>query len=145
MATLILKPLQDAIDAGDTIRAVIRNTVMNQDGKTNGITLPSKDAQEELIRSVYKAAGLDPLDTSYVEAHRTGTKVADPIEAEATGRPSPLIIGSVKTNVGHLEAASGLAGVIETTHVLETGFIPPNIKFEKPNENIPLTDWKLKV
>ena len=151
VATLILKPLQNAIDAGDTIRAVIRNTGMNQDGKTNGITLPSKDAQEDLIRSVYEAAGLDPLDTSYVEAHGTGTKVGDPIEAEAiscamaTGRPSPLIIGSVKTNIGHLEAASGLAGVIKTTRILETGLIPPNINFEKPNENIPLTDWKLKV
>ena len=151
VATLILKPLQDAIDAGDTIRAVIRNTGMNQDGKTNGITLPSKDAQEGLIRSVYEAAGLDPLDTSYVEAHGTGTKVGDPIEAEAiscamaTKRASPLILGSVKTNIGHLEAASGLAGVIKTTRILETGLIPPNINFEKPNENIPLTDWKLKV
>ena len=93
---------------------------MNQDGKTNGITLPSKDAQEGLIRSAYEAAGLDPLETNYVEAHGTGTKVGDPIEAEAisyalaTGRSSPLIIGSVKTNIGYLEAASGLAGVIKT-------------------------------
>ena len=151
VAALILKPLQDAIDAGDTIRAIVRNTGMNQDGKTNGITLPSKDAQEGLIRSVYKAADLDPSDTLYVEAHGTGTKVGDPIEAEAiscamaTGRSSPLMIGSVKTNIGHLEAASGLAGVIKTTRILETGLIPPNINFEKPNESIPLTDWKLKV
>ena len=151
VASLILKPLQDAVDAGDTIRAIIRNTGINQDGKTNGITLPSKDAQESLIRTVYTAAGLDPLYTSYVEAHGTGTKVGDPIEAEAiscamtTGRCSPLIIGSVKTNIGHLEAASGLAGIIKTVRILETGLIPPNINFEKPNEDIPLTDWQIKV
>ena len=151
VASLILKPLQDAIDAGDTIRAVVRGTGMNQDGKTNGIALPSKDAQEGLIRSVYEAAGLDPLDTLYVEAHGTGTKVGDPIEAEAisramvTGRSFPLIVGSVKTNIGHLEAASGVAGLIKTVRVLETGLVPPNINFEKPNENIPTTDWKIKV
>ena len=151
VATLILKPLQDAIDAGDTIRAVIRNTGMNQDGKTNGITLPSKKAQESLIRSVYATAGLDPLDTFYVEAHGTGTKVGDPIEAEAIssamtiGRGLPLLIGSVKTNIGHLEATSGLAGIIKTVRILETGLIPPNINFEKPNEDIPLTDWRIKV
>ena len=151
VATLILKPLQDAIDAGDTILAVVRNTGINQDWKTNGITLPSKDAQEGLIRSVYEAAGLDPFDTLYVEAHGTGTKGGDPIEAEAiscamaTRRSSPLIVGSIKTNIGHLEAASGLASIIKATRVLETGLIPPNINFEKPNEDIPLTDWNLKV
>lgn len=151
VASLIMKPLQDAIDAGDTIRAIVRNTGVNSDGRTNGITLPNKDAQESLIRSTYAAAGLDPRETAYVEAHGTGTKVGDPIEAEAisraiaTGRSSPLIVGSVKTNIGHLEAASGLAGVIKTTRILETGLIPPNINFEKPNENIPLKDWKLKV
>ena len=151
VATLVLKPLQDALEAGDTVRAVIRATGMNQDGKTNGITLPSKDAQEDLIRSTYEAAGLDPSETAYVEAHGTGTKVGDPVEAEAiscaiaTRRSSPLIVGSVKTNIGHLEAASGLAGVIKTACVLETGLIPPNLNFEKPNENIPLSKWNLRV
>ena len=147
VATLILKSLQDAIDAGDTIRAVICNTEINQDGKTNGITLSSKNAQKSLIRSVYTAAGLDPLNTSYVEAYGTGTKVGDPIEADSilcamtTGRCSPLIIGFVKINIGHLEAVSGLAGVIKTVRILETGLIPSNLNFEKPNEDIPLTDW----
>lgn len=118
VASLILKPLQDAIDAGDTIRAIIRHTGMNQDGKTNGITLPSRELQESLIGSVSTDADLNPLDTHYVEAHGTGTKVGDPTEAEAISRAlamrrsSPLIVGSVKTNIGHLEAASGLAGVI---------------------------------
>lgn len=104
VASLILKPLQDAIEAGDTIRAVVRNTGTNQDGQTNGITMPSKDAQEGLIRSVYAAAGLEPSRTHYVEAHGTGTKVGDPIEAEALsraialGRSSPLLVG-VSTTV----------------------------------------------
>lgn len=99
VASLILKPLQDAIEAGDTIRAVVRNTGTNQDGQTNGITMPSKDAQESLIRSVYAAAGLEPSRTEYVEAHGTGTKVGDPLEAEAlscamtSGRSSPLLVG----------------------------------------------------
>ncbi|KAI4262763.1 MAG: hypothetical protein L6R42_002068, partial [Xanthoria sp. 1 TBL-2021] len=143
--------LTDAIEAGDTIRAVVRNTGTNQDGQTNGITMPSKDAQESLIRSVYAAAGLEPSRTEYVEAHGTGTKVGDPLEAEAlscamtSGRSSPLLVGSAKTNVGHLEAASGLASVIKSIRVLETGLVPPNINFEKPNENIPLVQWNLKI
>ena len=153
VAAMVLKPLKDAIEAGDNIRGIVRNTGINQDGKTNGITLPSKDAQEALIRSVYAAGGLDPLETSYVEAHGTGTAIGDPIEAEAiscaiaAGRPidSPLIIGSVKPNIGHLEAASGLAGIMKTIRILETGVIPPNINFEKPNERIPLAEWRLKV
>ncbi|KAI4116766.1 MAG: hypothetical protein LQ345_002869 [Seirophora villosa] len=151
VASLILKPLQDAIEAGDTIRAVVRNTGTNQDGQTNGITMPSKDAQEGLIRSVYAAAGLEPSRTHYVEAHGTGTKVGDPIEAEALsraialGRSSPLLVGSVKTNVGHLEAASGIASVIKTVCMLETGLVPPNINFEKPNKSIPLEQWNLKI
>ena len=105
VATVILKPLKDAIDAGDTIRAVIRNTGTNSDGQTNGITMPSKDAQEGLIRSVYAAAGLEPAHTDYVEAHGTGTKVGDPIEAEAIssaiamGRDTPLLIGVSSTSI----------------------------------------------
>ena len=171
VATVILKPLEDAIKAGDTIRAIIRNTGINQDGRTNGITMPSKEAQEALIRSTYAAAGLDPLDTGYAEAHGTGTAVGDPLEASAiadglaSGRPldDPLIIGSVKTNIGHMEAASGnaspifsmnllnakpclgLAGLIKTVRILETGLIPPNINFESPRHDIPLRQMRLKV
>lgn len=126
---------------------------MNSDGRTTGITLPSREAQENLIRSVYKKAGLDPRDTGYFEAHGTGTQAGDPIELSAIqnvfgpGRHkhNPLIVGSVKTNIGHLEGASGLAGVIKAVLCLEKGLIPPNINFERPNKRIPIGRWNLKV
>lgn len=105
------------------------------------------------MKSVYKNAGLDPRETGYVEAHGTGTKVGDPIEAAALhntfgeGRTArnPLFIGSVKSNIGHLEAASGIISVIKTALMLERGFILPNYDFKKPNENIPFAKWGLKV
>lgn len=153
MGCILLKPLEDALRDGDTIRAVIRNTAVNQDGKTPGISFPSRDAQEALIRSVYEKAGIDPLETSYVEAHGTGTRAGDPVEAAAISkaiakdRPlnQPLMIGSVKANVGHLEGASGITGVIKCVLMLENGVIFPNRNFEKANERIPLYEWKLKV
>lgn len=153
VVSLVLKTLDDAIRDGDSIRAVIRNTGINQDGKTNGITFPSLDAQAQLIEDVYKAVGLDPAQTAYVEAHGTGTAAGDPVEAEAIARTlainrardDPLLVGSVKTNVGHLEAASGLTGLVKTIYALENGVIPPNINFETPNKDIPLEEWKLKV
>ena len=153
MGCILLKPLKDAINDGDTIRAIIRNTAVNQDGKTPGISFPSRDAQEGLIRNVYDNAGLDPLETSYVEAHGTGTRAGDPIEAGAISkaiaknRPldQPLMMGSVKANVGHLEGASGITGVIKCVLMLENGVIFPNRNFEKPNERIPLSEWRLKV
>ncbi|KAL8659558.1 MAG: hypothetical protein Q9202_007068 [Teloschistes flavicans] len=153
VVSLVLKNLDDAIRDGDGIRAVIRNTGVNQDGKTNGITFPSCDAQAQLIEDVYKAVGLDPAQTAYVEAHGTGTAAGDPVEAEAIARTlaknrphdDPLLVGSVKTNVGHLEAASGLTGLVKTIYALENGVIPPNINFENPNKDIPLEEWKLKT
>ncbi|KAL9609347.1 MAG: hypothetical protein Q9167_005871 [Letrouitia subvulpina] len=153
VACLVLKPLQAALRDGDNIRAIIRNTGANQDGKTSGITFPSCDAQAELIEAVYNKAGLDPLETDYVEAHGTGTAAGDPVEAEALARslafdrPSekPLIVGSVKSNVGHLEAASGLAAMVKTIMALENDQIPPNYDFQSPNKDIPLDKWKLKV
>lgn len=152
-ACIVLKPLADALQDGDAIRAVIRNSGINQDGKTSGITLPSGEAQYSLISSVYKGAGLNPLDTTYVEAHGTGTPAGDPIEASALsrifspGRPQdqPLHVGSVKTNIGHLEGASGLAGVIKAVLMLENETILPNTNFEMPNPRIPLDEWKLTV
>jgi acyl transferase domain-containing protein len=105
---VILKPLDEALKNGDVIRAVIRNTGINQDGKTPGITFPSAKAQESLARKVYAEAGLDPLETTYVEAHGTGTQAGDPVEASALFttfgkmRSDPIQIGSVKSNVGHL-------------------------------------------
>ena len=150
---MVLKPLDTAITDRDNIRAVIRGSGVNQDGKTNGITLPDKEAQAKLIQSTYESAGLNPLDTTYVEAHGTGTSAGDPIEAEAiakvfsTGRAigEPLLVGSVKTNIGHLEAASGLAGLVKVIFALEHGLIPPNFNFETPNRNIPFEQWKIKV
>lgn len=149
----MLKPLKDAVAAGDKIRAVIRNTGMNQDGRTQGLSMPNGSAQAELIRSVYESAGLDPRDTGYVEAHGTGTKVGDPIETKALhsifgeGRSAkePLFIGSIKSNIGHAEGSSGILAVIKTALMLEKGFILPNINFKKANEAIPLAEWNMKV
>ncbi|KAJ6069226.1 hypothetical protein N7499_011113 [Penicillium canescens] len=150
---LILKPLASALRDKNTIRAVIRGTGSNQDGRTPGITLPSGAAQESLIRSVYARAGLDPSETDFVEAHGTGTQAGDPIETGVIGRvfgpghssDDPLRIGSIKTNVGHLEGASGIAGVIKGVLMLENRVFLPNRNFEIVNSRIPLEDWKLKV
>ncbi|CAG8327922.1 unnamed protein product [Penicillium salamii] len=152
-AVVVIKPLADAIKDGNTIRAVIRGTGVNQDGKTPGITLPSAQAQEDLIRSVYAAAGLSFDQTGYFEAHGTGTPSGDPLECAAIGatigasRPkdSPLLVGSIKTNIGHMEGASGLAGLIKAVFALEKGLIPPNLWFEKANPRIPLAKWGLDV
>ncbi|KAF4124439.1 Acyl transferase domain in polyketide synthase (PKS) enzyme [Geosmithia morbida] len=150
---LVLKPLDQALKDNDKIRSVIINTGTNQDGKTNGITLPSGEAQERLIRDVYARADISPKDTGFVEAHGTGTKVGDPIEAgaiyrvfgEGRTKRSPLYVGSVKTNVGHLENASGVISIIKATLMLERGFILPNVNFQKANEAIPLDRWNMKV
>jgi acyl transferase domain-containing protein len=152
-ATVILKRLDDALRDGDPIRAVIRGSGLNQDGKTDTITTPSQEAQEELIRAVYRKAGLDPSHTAYFEAHGTGTPTGDPIEARAVAsvfkdkrtREQPLRIGSVKTNVGHTETASGLASIIKVALALEKGQIPPSINFEKPNEQLHLEEWNMKA
>jgi len=150
---VILKPLDEAIKANDSIRAVIVGSGMNQDGKTKGITMPNGDAQAALMKSVYEKAGLNPVDTGYIEAHGTGTKVGDPIEATALhevfgeGRTAkqPLFVGSVKSNIGHLEGASGVVSVIKTAMMLEKGFILPNCNFEKANPKIPFDEWHMKV
>ncbi|RDW94182.1 type I polyketide synthase [Aspergillus mulundensis] len=133
LGALIIKPLEDAILAGDTIRAVIRSTLSNQDGRTPGITQPSRTAQQKLIEDAYLHAGLSPAATRYFEAHGTGTAVGDPTESRGIGavfRPhrsqeEPLYLGSVKSNIGHLEGGSGIAGVIKVILSLERGIIPP--------------------
>lgn len=152
VGVVVLKPLRQALQDGNTIRAVIRGSGVNQDGRTPGMTVPSKSAQEKLIRSVYASAGLDLSETDYVEAHGTGTAQGDPIEASAIAAAwstrvasTPLYVGAVKTNIGHLEGASGVAGVIKTVLALENGVIPPNINFEKCNPKISLEDWNIKV
>ncbi|KAH8588918.1 putative polyketide synthase [Bisporella sp. PMI_857] len=151
VASIVVKRLSSALRDGDTIRAVIRNTGVNQDGRTAGITLPSAVAQERLIRQVYRDARLDPRDTAFVEAHGTGTAAGDPVEAAAiakvfgAARKQPVYIGALKSNIGHLEGGSGVAAVIKAIFVLENGIIPPNQNFEKINPRIPLAKWNLKI
>lgn len=132
---------------------MIRGTGSNQDGRTAGIALPNRVAQENLIRSVYQRTGLDPAETDFVEAHGTGTQAGDPLETKAISEvfcarrsvDNPVRIGSIKTNVGHLEGASGVAGVIKAVLMLENRMFLPNRNFEKINPRIPLDEWKLKV
>ncbi|KAK6954107.1 hypothetical protein Daesc_004069 [Daldinia eschscholtzii] len=141
---LVLKPISSAVRDGDMIRAVIRSTGSNQDGYTPILTQPSSQAQEDLVRHVYQQANLPFDQTRYVEAHGTGTPVGDPIEMKALGRvfreyrsaEEPLYVGSVKATVGHLEGASGLAGIVKSILILERGVIPPNPLFEKMNPAI---------
>ena len=151
ICAVVLKRQSEAEMHKDEIRALVRNTNANHDGLKQGITLPNSDAQEALIRSTYASADLDPADTQYFECHGTGTKAGDPRETRAVGavfakgRDDPLYIGSVKTNVGHLEGASGLAGIIKTTMGIEKGIIPPNMHFNSPNPEIKFTEWNIDV
>ncbi|KAK1978867.1 KR domain-containing protein [Colletotrichum cereale] len=139
---ILIKSLHNALRDGDVIRAVIRATGVNQDGRTPSITQPSSKAQVELIRRTYQIGGLDLAHTEYIEAHGTGTPVGDPIEASGIGevfrqhRTRPIRIGSIKSNIGHLEGASGIAAILKTILVLENGVIPPNANFEKLNPQI---------
>lgn len=149
---VILKSLSKALQDNDTIRAVIRASGANQDGRTPALTQPSSTAQERLIRDTYKSGGLDMRTTRYVEAHGTGTVIGDPIEATAIGsafkdetQSLPIYIGAVKSNIGHLEGASGIAGLIKTILILENGIIPPNMWFEQLNSKIPAASLNIKV
>ncbi|KAI1277648.1 polyketide synthase [Xylaria sp. FL0933] len=148
---VVLKRVSDAIRDGDTIRAVVRNSGSNQDGRSPGITQPTKAAQADLIRRVYSQAGLDMSLTRFFEAHGTGTSVGDPIEASAIGElfgslrspEQPLYVGALKSNVGHLEGASGVAAVIKGVYTLENGMIPANTWLNKLNPKIQ-SCWNLK-
>ncbi|MFF0264306.1 amino acid adenylation domain-containing protein [Kribbella sp. NPDC004536] len=150
---VVLKPLQAALDDGDPIYAVIRASGLNQDGRTSGIALPNGDAQRALLQSVYADAGIDPTTVQYVEAHGTGTRAGDPIECAALGAVfgggradgDYLRIGSVKTNVGHTEAASGITGLIKAALALKHSHIPANLHFKTPNPDIPFDDLRLRV
>lgn len=141
---VILKSLEAALRDGDTIRSVVLASATNEDGRTPGISLPSSEAQQALIRTAYRQAGVEPAETGYVEAHGTGTQAGDPLEAKAIlatigqDRATELYVGSVKTNIGHLEGAAGVAGVIKAALVVERGVIPPNLWFEELNPAIEL-------
>ncbi|KAI3397078.1 hypothetical protein diail_11220 [Diaporthe ilicicola] len=150
---IILKRLDKALADGDNIRSVIRATGANSDGYTQGVTMPSLEAQAALIKHVYESHGLDFGSTQYVEAHGTGTKAGDPIEAEAiystigkgAARRGKLWMGSAKPNIGHLEPAAGVASIIKGVLALEHGLIPPNIRFHNPNPAIPFDKWNMAV
>ena len=148
---VLLKRLSQAIADGDPIQGVIIGTSINQDGHTNGISLPSPEAQTRLVIEACKDAGVAPEDIGFVEAHGTGTAVGDPIEAHAladalcVNRSEPLPIGSIKTNLGHLETAAGVAGLLKGMLVLQHRQIPPSLHFKTPSPHIDFEKLKLRV
>ncbi len=150
-AVLLLKPLAQAIADGNSILGVIVETGVNNDGRKTGLTVPSHVGQAQLLREVYERAGIDPSEIDYFEAHGTGTAVGDPIETRAIGeaigqqrpRHQPLPIGSVKSHVGHLEAASGMAGLVKALYVLRHRYVPANLHLDHPNPHIDLAGWNL--
>ncbi len=150
---VVLKRLSEAQADGDRILALIRGSAVNQDGRSNGLTAPNGPSQVAVIRAALSNAGVDPADVSYVETHGTGTSLGDPIEVQALGaayapgRPAsePLLLGSVKTNLGHLESAAGITGMIKTVLMLQTASVPPHLHFETPNPHIPWSELAVKV
>lgn len=141
---LVLKRLSDALADGDNIRAVIHGAAINQDGPSGGLTVPNGTAQELVLRRALAQAKLQPEQVGCIEAHGTGTQLGDPIELGALARvfgkarTAPLWVGSVKTNIGHLEASAGVAGLIKAALMLERKTIPPHLHFQTPN---PHADW----
>jgi acyl transferase domain-containing protein/SAM-dependent methyltransferase len=150
---VVLKRLADALAAGDRIRAVIRGTAVNQDGRSSGLTAPNGPSQEAVIRAALENAGLDPESVDYVEAHGTGTSLGDPIELHALGaslaagraKDRPLLVGSVKTNLGHLEAAAGIAGFVKLALALDRERLPRQLHFRDPNPHVDWHAWPLEV
>ncbi|MGW2787488.1 type I polyketide synthase, partial [Streptomyces populi] len=150
---VVLKRLDRALADGDHIHAVIRGSAVNNDGATDGLTVPSAQAQEKVLRRAHQRAGTDPGLIQYVELHGTGTRVGDPIEAAALGaaigraRPkgSPLLVGSAKTNVGHLEGAAGIVGLIKTALAISHRELPPSLNFATPNPDIDFEGLNLRV
>jgi len=149
----VLKRLSDAQRDGDRVLAVIRGSAVNQDGRSNGLMAPNPSAQMAVLRTAYSTAGVDPREVDYVETHGTGTLLGDPIEARALGtvlgrgRPAdtPLLIGAVKSNLGHLEAAAGIAGFTKAVLALQHNEIPANLGYQNPNPHIPFDKLRLKV
>jgi acyl transferase domain-containing protein len=150
---IVLKPLSKALEDGDSIYALIRGGAINQDGRSNGLTAPNPVAQEAVLRAAYADAGVPPSRVQYVEAHGTGTKLGDPIEVKSLAavvgadRPEGNVcaLGSVKTNIGHLEAAAGIAGLIKVALSLKHRQIPPSLHFKVPNPYIRFDKIPLRV
>ncbi|WP_338866151.1 type I polyketide synthase [Myxococcus stipitatus] len=149
----VLKRLADALEDGDRVLAVVRGSAVNQDGHSNGLTAPNGLAQEAVLKEALSRSGLKPGDVQYVEAHGTGTPLGDPIEIEALSAAlcewrsakEPLLIGSVKTNIGHLEAAAGVAGLMKVVLSMRHGELPPHLHFTQPNPHVPWAQLPLKV
>ncbi len=150
---LVLKRLSDAVAVGDTVLAVVRGSAVNQDGRSGGLTAPHGPSQEAVIRAALANARVEASRVGYVEAHGTGTPLGDPIEVQALAavfggshpRAQPLLIGSVKTNIGHLEAAAGVAGLIKVILALRHGTIPPHLHLRDPNLHIPWSELPVAV
>ncbi|WP_399121080.1 beta-ketoacyl synthase N-terminal-like domain-containing protein [Streptomyces sp. KM273126] len=150
---VVLKPLRRALADGDRVHGVILGSAVNNDGTTPGLTVPSAAAQEKVVRLAQRRAGVVPDAVQYVELHGTGTPVGDPIEAAALGAAvgalkapgDPLRVGSVKTNIGHLEGAAGIAGLIKTVLSVRHRMLPPSLNFRTPNPEIPLDTLNLSV
>ncbi len=153
VGVIVLKPLHRALEDNDRIYSVILGSAVNQDGKTNGLTAPNGLQQEALLRSAYQSAKIQPHEISYVECHGTGTFLGDPIEIEALGgvvsegrsQDKPCIIGSVKTNIGHLEPAAGIASVMKVALALNYKKIPPHLNFINPNPHIDFDKYYFKI
>ncbi len=147
---VVLKRLQDAYDAREPILALIRGSMINHDGRSSDLTVPNGLSQQTVIRRALKNAQVEPAAVSYVEAHGTGTALGDPIEIGALGavfsqRPESLWVGSVKTNIGHLEAAAGIAGLIKVVLMLQHAQIPPHLNFHTPSPHIDWDQLPIKV
>ncbi|MFV9458256.1 polyketide synthase Pks13 [Rhodococcus sp. NM-2] len=150
---VVLKRLEDAERDGDEILAVIAGSAVNQDGRSNGLAAPNPDAQADVLRHAYRDAGINPAGVDYIEAHGTGTILGDPIEADALGRvvgrgradDQPALLGSAKTNFGHLEAAAGAAGLIKVVLSMQEDTLPPTLNFAGPNPYIAFDKAHLQV
>ena len=142
-----LKRLSDAQRDGDPILALLRGSAVNQDGASGGLTVPNGPAQEQVIHKALTRAGLDAASVDYIEAHGTGTPLGDPIEIGALSNvfKQPLLVGSVKTNIGHLEASAGIAAAIKVIMSLQHKAIPPHLHFNNPNPLIPWPETQIKV
>ncbi|MCW3845022.1 polyketide synthase, partial [Micromonospora yasonensis] len=152
-ALVLLKPLADAVAAGDRIYCVIDGSAVGNDGATEGLTVPGREGQQQVLAAAYRRAGVDPTEVQYVELHGTGTRVGDPVEAAALGAvvgrgrgdAGPVRVGSAKTNVGHLEAAAGIVGLVKLALCVRHRELPPSLHFASPNPDIPLDELGLAV
>lgn len=153
VGVIVLKPLAKALQDKDRIYGVIPGCAVNQDGKTNGLTAPNGLQQEAMLKAAYSIANINPHDISYVECHGTGTFLGDPIEIEALGevigkkrdKQNPCWIASVKTNIGHLEPAAGVASIIKVALAMQHGQIPPHLNFSTPNPHIPFDKYHFRI